>query len=156
MPNINFFRRTFAEYFKLLAFGLGLVIYVLYFKSRVNQSDFQVLYSTAESVIHHISPYPANGSPSIYSGSSFVYPYAVAYLFVPFTLLGPSQAEYMFVLISLTSVCVALWMLGVRRASGYALFLAASTTIIQDKIAYSTAATSDEKMSRKTTARSSR
>ena len=130
MPNIKFFSRTFAEYFRLLVFGLGLVIYVLYFKSRVNQSDFQVLYSAADAAIHHISPYPANGSPSVYSGSAFVYPSVVAYLFVPFTWLSLSQAEYTFVLLSVASVGIALWMLGVRRAGAYALFLAASTTIV--------------------------
>ncbi|MDA8080718.1 MAG: glycosyltransferase 87 family protein [Actinomycetota bacterium] len=130
MLNIKFLGRTVAEYFRLLAFGFGLVIYVLYFQSRVNQSDFQVLYSSADAVIHHISPYPAVGSPSVYSGSSFVYPYAVAYLFVPFTWLSPSQAQYTFVLVSVASVGLALWLLGVRRLSAYVLFLAASTTIV--------------------------
>lgn len=130
MPNFKFFSRTFAGYCRLLAFGLGLIIYVLYFKSRVNQSDFQVMYSAAETVTRHVSPYPADGSPSVYSGSSFVYPYVAAYLFVPFTLLNISQAEYAFVVVSVASVCVALWMFGVRRPSAYALFLAASTTIV--------------------------
>ncbi|EQD46350.1 conserved hypothetical protein, membrane, partial [mine drainage metagenome] len=109
MPELKFFIRTVGgRYSKTLALSLGLIIYTWYFTKRVNQSDFLVLYSAAAAVTHHVSPYPAFGSPSVYSGSSFVYPYISAYLFVPFTWLSPVHAEYAFVVISLVSICASL------------------------------------------------
>ncbi|NNN18953.1 MAG: DUF2029 domain-containing protein [Acidimicrobiaceae bacterium] len=114
----------------VLMFVAGLPVYIWYFSGRVNQSDFLVFYSAALGVTHHLSPYPAIGTSAVYSGSSFVYPYLSAYLFIPFTFLSRSQAEHVYVIVSLASIMCSLWLLGLRRICGYSMFLIASTTIV--------------------------
>ena len=106
------------------------VVYLWYFKSRVNQSDFLVFYRAADVVLKNRSPYPPLSSASVFSGSSFVYPYFAAWLFTPFTLLDRQGAEFAFVAVSLVSIVTALWLLGVRRLPLLLLFLLASTSIV--------------------------
>lgn len=121
--------RTSSTLPKLAAL-VGFVAYFWYFKSRVSQSDFLVFYRAADAVLKSHSPYPPLSSASIYSGSSFVYPYFVAWLFIPFTFLDREGAQFAFVAVSLISIFAALWLLGVRRWSLLLLFVFASTSIV--------------------------
>jgi hypothetical protein len=74
-------------------------------------------------------PYPAPGSPAVYSGFAFVYPYLVAVPFVPLAWLPRAGAEAVFIGLSVVSVLVGCWLAGARRWRAYALVLAASCTI---------------------------
>lgn len=121
--------RNFSLVPKLAALVV-FVAYLWYFKSRVNQSDFLVFYRAADAVLKNHSPYPPPSSAAVYSGSSFVYPYVIAWLFTPFTLLDRHNAEFAFVAVSLISIVAALWFLEVRRLPLLLLFLFASTSIV--------------------------
>ena len=106
------------------------IAYIWYFKSRVSQSDFLVFYRAADAVLSNHTPYPPLSSATVYSGSSFVYPYVIAWFFTPFTLLDRQGAELAFVAVSLVSMVAALWFLGVRSLPLLLLFLFASTSIV--------------------------
>lgn len=107
-----------------------ILCYGWYFKNRVNQSDFLVFYNAAKSILHGRSPYPRVGSNSVYSGSSFVYPYFTALLFLPFAFLSARFAEYLYVILSISAIIYSLLIVGVRKVNLLALFLLASATIV--------------------------
>lgn len=125
--NINSVQRHFI-------FISAIAIYVWYLKANVNQADFLVFYSAAVAVLHHNSPYPALGSSAIYSGSSFVYPYLTAWLFIPLTIFDRNQAELLYVGVSLIALVAGLRLMGVKRHSHVLLFLLASATIVSWQI----------------------
>lgn len=108
----------------------ALCLYVWFFKHRVNQADFMVFYRAAHEVRLHLSPYPDVLGASVYSGSSFVYPYLSAWAFVPFSYLPLQGAQDAFVVTSVLAVLGTLRVLGVRGKINYALFLLASSTVV--------------------------
>lgn len=115
---------------RLVAGFAAIVVYVWYFKSRVNQSDFLVFYRAGVAVAHGVSPYPSVGSTAVFSGSSFVYPFVVAYFFVPFTLVSPLLAAWIYVGISIAAIGSALWLLDIRGWLSYVFFLSSSVVIV--------------------------
>lgn len=128
LPSVYFLANK--RYSKATAIAVGLIAYAWYFAGRVTQADFLVFYASANNVMHHLNPYPKVGSPSVYSGSSFVYPYFSAFLFTPFVALSRTMAQWSFVVVSLVAIVLSLWFFGVRRPAVYALFLLASTTTV--------------------------
>lgn len=123
-------RTPFRLHPQSLILAMLLIGYGWYFKSRVNQSDFLVFYGAAKSILHGQSPYPAVGSHAVYSGSSFVYPYVTALLFLPFAVLSAQNAEYVYVVLSILAIVYSLLIVGVRRVSVLVLFMLASATIV--------------------------
>ncbi len=73
-------------------------------------------------------PYPPAGTPEVYSGFAFVYPYLVVFPFVPLSALGHRAAE-VFIAVSVAAVFAGTWLAGARRPRTFALVLAASCTI---------------------------
>lgn len=87
-----------------LIFWLSVVltsIILFYYVRRVNQSDFLVFLHAAREISRGRSPYPPVGSPVTYSGSSYVYPYFVAYLLQPLGYFSNYLASMIFVYLSI-------------------------------------------------------
>lgn len=106
------------------------VLYIWYFKERVNQADFLVFYKAALAVRHHHSPYPPITSRSVYSGSSFVYPYLNVFFFYPFTFFRQSLAEWIYCLLTVSSIVAALLLLDIKDLRAWIVFLLASPVIV--------------------------
>jgi hypothetical protein len=86
-------------------------------------TDFASFYAAGKAVAHGSSPYPALASlPKVadrHTFAPFVYPPAIAFLFVPLTLLPLAAAKVVFFCISVAAVAVGLRLLGVRDISCY-------------------------------------
>ena len=105
------------------------LIWVTYVHPLVH-FDIDVFLRAGRAVAAGRDPYPRPGSPDVYSGFAFVYPYLVAVPFVVFAWLPRAGAEALFIGLSVLAVLAACRLAGARRWSSYALVLAASSTII--------------------------
>ncbi len=99
--------RLYATYFFVFVVALILA-------HMDNQADFLVFRRAASIDLAGRSPYPTIGSASVYSGSSFVYPYLVSWLFVPFAALPVRLAEELFVVVSIVAYLIGLKLIGVK------------------------------------------
>ncbi|MBL7553188.1 DUF2029 domain-containing protein [Frankia sp. AgB1.9] len=91
--------------------------------------DIDVFLRAGAAVDAGRDPYPSPGSPAVYSGFAFVYPYLVAVPFVPLAWLPRAGAEGLFIGISVLAVLGGCRLAGARRWQAYALVLVASCTI---------------------------
>ncbi|WP_235433374.1 glycosyltransferase family 87 protein [Protofrankia coriariae] len=73
-------------------------------------------------------PYPPPGSAEVYSGFAYVYPYLVAFAFVPLSWLGEHGAT-VFIALSVGALFLGARLLGVRDRRTYALVLMSSCAI---------------------------
>lgn len=111
-----------------LAFAY-LFVTVLYVH-QVSQADFLVFLRASRADLAGMSPYPPLHSSAIYSGSSFVYPYLVSWLFLPFTVFSRHTAEMAFTLLSVSSLIVGLRALNVRRIGDIFAVLTSTVMIV--------------------------
>jgi alpha-1,2-mannosyltransferase len=92
--------------------------------------DVDVFLRAAASVGRGGNPYPRPGTAAVYSGSAFVYPYLVAWLFTPLNLIPRATAADAFILVSAVALIAGARLLGVRRPAEYALVGTMSCTIV--------------------------
>lgn len=104
--------------------GLIWVVYV----HPIAHLDLEVFLGAGASVADGRDPYPVVGTPSVYSGFSFVYPYLVAWPFVPLSWLPHPVGAAVFVALSVLAVLAGCRLLAPRTAVS-APVLAASWTI---------------------------
>ncbi len=107
--------------------GLGLV---LYFASKDSQADFLVFRTAAEAVLNGHSPYVPIVSKAVYSGSAFVYPYYVAWIFTPFAFLSATASEHVYVVVSYFAYVLGMQILGIRRIPALAALMFSSVLLV--------------------------
>lgn len=115
--------RVFASY-------LFVIIVALFLAHLDNQADFLVFRHAASMDLAGKDPYPVLGSASVYSGSSFVYPYLISWLFVPFAALPVWLAEEFFVIVSIVAYLLGLRLLGIKSNTLVLSLLLSSVSII--------------------------
>jgi alpha-1,2-mannosyltransferase len=84
----------------LLAVGLIAVAFL----PLADPVDLQVFVRAGGAVLHGRALYPHVGTPAVYSGASFVYPYLAAWPFVPLSLLSGDAASTVFFLLCAVAV----------------------------------------------------
>jgi hypothetical protein len=99
---------------RLYATYLFVIVVALILAHMDNQADFLVFRKAASMDLAGRNPYPTIGSASVYSGSSFVYPYLISWLFVPFAALPVWLAEELFVVVSIVAYLIGLRLIGVK------------------------------------------
>ena len=109
--------------------ALVMVIWVAYVRPLAH-FDLDVFLRAGAAVAAGRDPYPRPGSPAVYSGFAFVYPYLVALPFVPLAWLPRAGAEGLFLGLSVLALLAGCRLAGARRWRAYALVLVASCTII--------------------------
>jgi alpha-1,2-mannosyltransferase len=92
--------------------------------------DIAVFLRGASAVLAGHDPYPRPGTPAVYSGFAFVYPYLVAWPFVPLGALPRSVGEDVFIAASVVAIIAGCRLMGVRHPAVYALVLTTSCTIV--------------------------
>jgi hypothetical protein len=76
--------------------------------------DLNVFLHAGQNVVHGLRVYPSIGTPSVYSGSAFVYPFVAALPFVLLAGLSAAAATWLFFAVSAASV-IAVSSIGLRR-----------------------------------------
>ncbi|OHV20253.1 hypothetical protein BBK14_08420 [Parafrankia soli] len=109
----------------LVIAGLLALIWVGYV-APIAHFDVDVFLRAGAAVADGRDPYPPPGTPEVYSGFAFVYPYLVSLPFVPLSAL-PGAAE-LFIALSVVALLAACRLAGAGRWT-FALVLTASCTI---------------------------
>lgn len=122
-------RRPSVRLIGWLAPALVLVMVWLVLVAPFPRYDFLVFYRAGSDVLGGHNPYPVLGTPAVYGGGAFVYPWAVAFVFAPFALLSSHVSDLLYFLISGASVLVGCRVAGLRDPVSVTLVLAAATTI---------------------------
>jgi alpha-1,2-mannosyltransferase len=91
--------------------------------------DFNVFLHAGRGLLRGLTVYPSPGSPAVYSGSSFVYPYLVSWPFAILALLPGWAARALFFLAGAGAVVAATIVAGRRDAVATVLVLATAFTI---------------------------
>lgn len=91
--------------------------------------DLTVFLHAGRALLHGLPVYPRPGTPAVFSGFSFVYPYFAAWLFVPFAALPGSVAVPWFIAISAGSVLAAGMVAAGASVSAVALVLGSSFVV---------------------------
>lgn len=76
--------------------------------------DFRAMYAGAHAYMNGVSPFPQNSLAALSSKQGFVYPAATALLLSPLALLPYGASLALWIVISVASIAVGLWVLGVR------------------------------------------
>ncbi len=90
--------------------------------------DVEVFLRAGAAVGHGRNPYPLPGSAEVYSGFAYVYPYLVAFGFVPLSWLGGFGAT-VFIALSVGALFLGTRLVGTRDRHTYALVMMASCAI---------------------------
>jgi alpha-1,2-mannosyltransferase len=109
------------------AAALAVVWFV--FVAHLPQSDYLVFLRAGGAVLHGRDPYPPLGTPAVYSGSAFVYPWLAAWFFAPFALLSQHAAAVAYFVVEGIAVVLGCRIAGLRDPVSVVLVLAAATTI---------------------------
>ena len=86
---------------------LLIAVIVVVFLPLTRSFDFDVFLHAGYALIHGQNVYPSPGSSSVYSGSSFVYPYFAAWPFVALATMPPGVGAMLFFLLSACAVLTA-------------------------------------------------
>jgi alpha-1,2-mannosyltransferase len=86
---------------------LAVVAVVLVFLPLSPAYDLAVFLRAGYATLHGLQVYPRVGSPAVYSGSSFVYPYLAALPFAPLATMSRSLSVGLFFAISVGAVLIA-------------------------------------------------
>ncbi|MGH8860019.1 MAG: glycosyltransferase 87 family protein [Jatrophihabitantaceae bacterium] len=101
----------------------------LIFIRPVTPLDFNVFLTGGRDVAHGRDPYPALGSPQVWSGSAFVYPWLTAWLFAPASAISAHAAALVMTVLSTLAVAVGVWSLRGPRFIPVACVLASAPTL---------------------------
>jgi alpha-1,2-mannosyltransferase len=74
----------------------ALALIVVVFLPLSPAYDLEVFLRAGSAALHGLSVYPSPGSPAVYSGSSFVYPYLAVWPFVPLAALSSGLSTILF------------------------------------------------------------
>jgi alpha-1,2-mannosyltransferase len=87
--------------------ALMLITIVVVFLPLSRTYDLGVFLKAGSAVIHGLRVYPRPGTPAVYSGFSFVYPYFAVWPFIPLAALSPALGTAMFFAICSGAVIAA-------------------------------------------------
>jgi len=107
----------------------GAALYGL-FGHRIGTFDLHSFLAAAVAVRHGRNPYASVDSAVFKAGHAFVYPYFVAWLYVPLTYLPNAAAVAVDIVVSGAALVVGCRLLGRRRVGAALLVLVSSTTVI--------------------------
>jgi alpha-1,2-mannosyltransferase len=92
--------------------------------------DLLVFLHAGRQVLNGANPYEPVASAAFVTGHAFVYPYFIAWLFVPFALLPTHLATIAYSALSVASIVVGCHLLSGRAIKASVILLMCSTTII--------------------------
>lgn len=107
--------------------ALGLVW--LAFVRPLPRYDFRVFVDAGAKVLAGQDPYLPLTSHALYGGSAYVYPWLVAFPFVPFALLPATLADLLFMVLSGAALIAACRLTGLRQPLLVALVLLSQTSV---------------------------
>lgn len=90
-----------------LAPGLVIAVIVFVFLPLSRTYDLDVFLRAGRSALDGLQVYPHPGSPTVYSGGSFVYPFVAVWPFVPLAALGHGASTVLFFALSVGAVLLA-------------------------------------------------
>jgi hypothetical protein len=105
------------------ACGCAAVVWVIFLED-FGPADLSVFVGAGRAVVHGVSPYVDPSSPSVWSGHSFVYPYIVAWCFIPFAAMSLATAGLVYYVGSVVALVATVRMLGSPRAGAVPVALA--------------------------------
>jgi alpha-1,2-mannosyltransferase len=109
--------------------GAAVLTIVVVFLPLTPAYDLDVFLRAGHAVLHGLPVYPNPGSPAVYSGSSFVYPYAAVGPFLPLATVPTGLAVAVFFVASASAVISASLLGGDRDALTAVLVLGTAFTI---------------------------
>jgi hypothetical protein len=107
----------------IAACGCAAVVWVIFLQD-FGPADLSVFVRAGRAVVHGVSPYVDPSSPAVWSGHSFVYPYLVAWCFIPFAAVPMVTAGLVYYLGSVAALVATVRMLGGPRAGAVPIVLA--------------------------------
>jgi alpha-1,2-mannosyltransferase len=107
----------------VVAGGSALLVWALFLR-EFGPADLSVFVRAGQAVAHGVSPYVDASSPSVWSGHAFVYPYLVAWCFIPFAALSMTATGLLYYLASVAAVVATVRMLGGPRVGAVPIVLA--------------------------------
>ncbi len=126
-PRSHAYRRSRLSWLGAAA-GLSALVWVVFLRGVVPM-DFHSFYAGGHAVAQHRSPYPELGTPAVWSGSAFVYPWVSAWVFVPFTVLAPTAAAVLMATVSAAAIGFGVWAIRGWDLGAFAAVLLASPTL---------------------------
>jgi alpha-1,2-mannosyltransferase len=91
----------------LLAVAAIVAAIVIVFLPLTRSYDFDVFLHAGYAVVHGQSVYPNPGSPAVYSGSSFVYPYFAVWPFMALATMSAGSSTVLFFCVCVCAVLAA-------------------------------------------------
>jgi alpha-1,2-mannosyltransferase len=108
----------------------GLVVTGLTFGRLLPPFDLLVFLKAGRQVLNGANPYAPVASAAFATGHAFVYPYVVAWLFVPLAVLPTNAATIVYAALSVAAIVLGGRLLSSRGIRASVLLLMCSTTII--------------------------
>jgi alpha-1,2-mannosyltransferase len=102
---------------------------VVVYAVHLGMADFRAFWEAGRDVLDGRSPYPPLDAAVVTAGHGFVYPPAAAFAVAPFALLPYTAAATIFALLTVASVLLTLWVLGVRDRRCYGLAVLPASTL---------------------------
>lgn len=103
--------------------GSAALVWAIFLR-EFGPADLSVFVRAGRAVAHGVSPYVDASSPSVWSGHAFVYPYLVAWCFIPLAALSATATGLVYYLGSVAAVVATVRMLGGPRVGALAIVLA--------------------------------
>jgi hypothetical protein len=113
----------------MAAAAAALLVIVAVFRPLTPAYDAEVFLRAAKSILHGLAVYPRPGTPAVYSGFSFVYPFVAAWPFVPLAALSTGVGVALFFLLSAAAVAAAALIGSDRDFTAVVLVLCTAYTI---------------------------
>ena len=109
----------------LPAFVLGNLLYhaMFHVDQPIAYWDFHAFWHAGNAVLHGHSPYPPASAAVLAHENAFVYPAPAAIAMVPFSVIPFTASAVLFALLAITSILVALRIVGVRDYRCYGIAL---------------------------------
>jgi hypothetical protein len=110
----------------IVACGCAAVVWMIFVR-EFGPADLSVFVRAGQSVADGVSPYIDPSSPAVWSGHAFVYPYAVAWAFIPFNELSMATTGLLFYGASVAALVASVRMLAGPRVGALTIALAVTT-----------------------------
>jgi hypothetical protein len=110
----------------VVACGCAAVVWMIFLR-EFGPADLSVFVRAGQSVADGVSPYIDPSSPAVWSGHAFVYPYPVAWAFIPFNELSMATTGLLFYGASVAALVASVRMLAGPRVGALPIALAVTT-----------------------------
>jgi hypothetical protein len=107
---------------------MSMAVWLVFVRS-VRPLDLNVFLAAGRAVAHGHSPYPVLGSPHLWSGSAFVYPWVTAWIFAPAAAISSHAAALLMTVSSVAAIAAGVWSLAGFRLIPFACVLFSAPTI---------------------------